>query len=448
MFSKKRLMKLKVLLFFLFFVGYGFSQSEIYYFKDSNSSLTYKNINKEAFKPLNKEILKKHTDATFWFKIPANETDLEYIFRINNIRAYNVHAYQNLKELKNLNHQRFVSFKFLRKYPVYIKANSNYSSYFPVELKTEEASIFKEKLQLIINGFYYGVAFLVILFSINYFYFFRDNSFLYHAFLLTCISFSYIIFDGSLSFFNVDQKTIELIILLDYILLSYSSLKFGNSFLLLDKYYPKVKKYAYILFFNIILFVILFAVFKKYELYIILSALTLIFLFLYWFLGVLLFNKNTHTKLFVFSYAVSLFSGIDFFVLNNLGISLFDSNPTNMKIGGFIQIIVLSFAVLFREKNLRKYNFYMKNEIIKYSKEIKQLTTQEQKEPVKENLEKLSLREREIFDLIVCGKSNKEIACDVNISVNTVKFHVKNIYGKLDIKSRKEAVTIENALKI
>ena len=216
----------------------------------------------------------------------------------------------------------------------------------------------------------------------------------------------------------------------------------------MDKYYPKVKKYAYILFFNIILFVILFAVFKKYELYIILSALTLIFLFLYWFLGVLLFNKNTHTKLFVFSYAVSLFSGIDFFVLNNLGISLFDSNPTNMKIGGFIQIIVLSFAVLFREKNLRKYNFYMKNEIIKYSKEIKQLTTQEQKEPVKENLEKLSLREREIFDLIVCGKSNKEIACDVNISVNTVKFHVKNIYGKLDIKSRKEAVTIENALKI
>ncbi|PQJ73046.1 LuxR C-terminal-related transcriptional regulator [Polaribacter butkevichii] len=441
-------MKFRLLIIFLFFVGTTFSQSDIYYFKDLNSTLTYKDIGKEKFKLLNKEILEEKSNATFWFKIPANETDVNYVFRINSIRTNNVHAYQNLKEINKLNNQRYVSFKFSRKYPTYIKVNSNFSSYFPVELKTEDASLFKEKLVLLLNGFYYGAAFLVILFSLSYFYFFKDIAFLYHAFLLTCISFSFVIFDGSLHLFNVDEKDIEFLVLLDYILLSFSSLKFGNSFLMLDKYFPKAKKYTLILFLNIVLFVVLFYFSKINLLYTIVSITTLIFLFFYWFLGVLLFRKNKHTKLFVFSYVFLLFSGLDFFVLKNFGISFFESNPSNLKIGGFLQIIVLSYAVLYREKDLRKYNFYMKNEIIKYSKKIKQLTTQEEEEnPLKENLENLSIREREIFDLIVSGKSNKVIASEIHVSVNTVKFHVKNIYGKLEIKSRKEALTIENTIK-
>ena len=145
----------------------------------------------------------------------------------------------------------------------------------------------------------------------------------------------------------------------------------------------------------------------------------------------------------MFSFAISLFSGLDFFVLKNFGVSLFETNATNLKIGGFMQIIVLSFAVLFREKDLRKYNFFMKNEIRKFSKEIKHRTIQE--EALKVDLNNLSLREREIFDLIVCSKSNKEIAAEINISVNTVKFHVKNIYLKLDIKNRKEALTLKKS---
>ncbi|TXD48365.1 helix-turn-helix transcriptional regulator [Polaribacter sp. IC073] len=53
----------------------------------------------------------------------------------------------------------------------------------------------------------------------------------------------------------------------------------------------------------------------------------------------------------------------------------------------------------------------------------------------------------EIFNFISEDITNKEIADKLNISVNTVKFHVKNIYEKLNIKSRKEAISIENTLK-
>ena len=48
----------------------------------------------------------------------------------------------------------------------------------------------------------------------------------------------------------------------------------------------------------------------------------------------------------------------------------------------------------------------------------------------------LSNREGEILRLLGEGKTNAEIAEDLFISINTVKTHVKNVYGKLSISSR------------
>lgn len=60
----------------------------------------------------------------------------------------------------------------------------------------------------------------------------------------------------------------------------------------------------------------------------------------------------------------------------------------------------------------------------------------------------LSEREREILQLVSQGKSNKQIALDLFISVNTVKVHVSNIYEKIGVASRTEATlyAIENRI--
>ena len=52
----------------------------------------------------------------------------------------------------------------------------------------------------------------------------------------------------------------------------------------------------------------------------------------------------------------------------------------------------------------------------------------------------LSSKEYEVLMSIASGKSNKEISSDHFISQNTVKFHLKNIYAKLDVRNRKQAV--------
>ena len=51
----------------------------------------------------------------------------------------------------------------------------------------------------------------------------------------------------------------------------------------------------------------------------------------------------------------------------------------------------------------------------------------------------LSLREKEVLDLIATGKTNNDIASYLYISVRTVKFHVSSIFAKLDVKNRTEA---------
>ena len=60
--------------------------------------------------------------------------------------------------------------------------------------------------------------------------------------------------------------------------------------------------------------------------------------------------------------------------------------------------------------------------------------------PFQPLVEPLSDRELEVLDLLANGLSNKQIAKTLVISVETVKKHLKNIYGKLGVHSRTEAV--------
>jgi LuxR family maltose regulon positive regulatory protein len=59
----------------------------------------------------------------------------------------------------------------------------------------------------------------------------------------------------------------------------------------------------------------------------------------------------------------------------------------------------------------------------------------------RELLEPLSERELEVLVLLAAGKSNRQIASELFVASSTVKTHIKNIYGKLDVRNRTQAVS-------
>ena len=52
----------------------------------------------------------------------------------------------------------------------------------------------------------------------------------------------------------------------------------------------------------------------------------------------------------------------------------------------------------------------------------------------------ISEREMQVLKLLADGRSNKEIASDLDVSPNTVKTHIARLFEKLEVRRRTEAI--------
>jgi DNA-binding NarL/FixJ family response regulator len=59
----------------------------------------------------------------------------------------------------------------------------------------------------------------------------------------------------------------------------------------------------------------------------------------------------------------------------------------------------------------------------------------------------LSKRETQVLDMVAEGKSRNKIAAELIIDVETVKTHIKNIYYKLNVNSKDEAIKVARESK-
>lgn len=58
----------------------------------------------------------------------------------------------------------------------------------------------------------------------------------------------------------------------------------------------------------------------------------------------------------------------------------------------------------------------------------------------------LTSRELEVLQLIAAGSSNKEIANQLMVTIETIKTHVRKIFYKLNVDRRMKAVTVAKEL--
>ena len=55
-------------------------------------------------------------------------------------------------------------------------------------------------------------------------------------------------------------------------------------------------------------------------------------------------------------------------------------------------------------------------------------------------IEPLSSRELDVMSMLATDKTGPEIASEMNIALSTLRFHTRNIYGKLAVNNRRSAV--------
>jgi LuxR family maltose regulon positive regulatory protein len=63
-------------------------------------------------------------------------------------------------------------------------------------------------------------------------------------------------------------------------------------------------------------------------------------------------------------------------------------------------------------------------------------------------IERLSQRELEVLHLIIDGATNQEIAHELVLTVNTVKRHISNIFRKLEVSNRAQAIARAHELNL
>jgi two-component system nitrate/nitrite response regulator NarP len=63
-------------------------------------------------------------------------------------------------------------------------------------------------------------------------------------------------------------------------------------------------------------------------------------------------------------------------------------------------------------------------------------------------IHQLSRKERVMLEALSKGLTNRELSSDLGISTNTVKFHLSNLYEKLNVKSRAQAIAYYYSARI
>lgn len=108
---------------------------------------------------------------------------------------------------------------------------------------------------------------------------------------------------------------------------------------------------------------------------------------------------------------------------------------TNLNLKNYPLVIFLLIAISILLAIL--YIVIDKRRIKALSKQINTVSVNE-RDDMKSKLPDLTKRQKEVYDLIISGKSNKEIMALLFIEQSTLKTHINQIYKKLDITSRKD----------
>ena len=222
-----------------------------------------------------------------------------------------------------------------------------------------------------------------------------------------------------------------------------SAIFFSTKYLSLNQYLPKLKKIGISIVFLAIIINFIYQFTLNFSFFITANILYLLALDVFWIAGLLLWKKSSAARFFTIAYGLPLLFVHDYYISPHIGIYILNLPLGFYKIGSVFEMLVFTYAIMYQSKKVAEENTFIRQKLIDYTNKLKNQNLDLNKGTVTsdELIEQYSftIREIDVLKKVSDNKTNKEIASELFISENTVKFHIRNILQKLDVKNRKAA---------
>ena len=292
------------------------------------------------------------------------------------------------------------------------------------------------------KGTFYGAVGIILLLNLVCFFLFEEKIFGYFGLAVTGTlllffveeSFAGILFQNTI-FKDSSFTTTILCVTAGLVAL------FASKYLSIKEYFPKLKT------FSTPLFVVAAGLSATHwfidnaMLPVAVNSISFALLACYFGIGMMLFSKNNYSKFYVLGMALPLLLVLDYFVLQVIGIDFLSVSLTLVKASFFINVMLMTYAILYRMKDIKEQTAVHKAEMELFLKKEKMMERENIIELTEElYLENLIMQydldglEIKLLQYISEGKENSKIAKKLNTNEVEIEEMTRNLYHKIQIE--------------
>lgn len=161
-------------------------------------------------------------------------------------------------------------------------------------------------------------------------------------------------------------------------------------------------------------------------------------------IGVIIYSvikRKNNSQVYPGILAFTVFINIGLWLLEQFIRTDFEMLSVSYIISG---MFLLALNVITKDESVKSDDVIVSNEVNEniIKEECGENVHETENKQVNLDLNVLTKTERKIYDYYIDGRSTKEVMAELNITENTLKYHNKNIYGKLGVSSRKQLIDI------
>jgi len=327
---------------------------------------------------------------------------------------------------------------------------SNFTSITAMALPIKavsKASVVSQKSEanttgsLFLNGTFYGAISIILLLNMISFFLFEEKVFGYFGLAVTG---TLLLFFGedNLSGLLFQQALFKGTAVTTTILCATAGLValYSSQYLTIKEYFPKLKTFTVPLFLVAAGLSVTHWFVDNAMLPVAVNIISFTLLTCYFGGGIMLFLKNNYSKFYVLGMAIPLLLVLDYFVLQVIGINFLNVSLTAVKVSFFINVMLMTYAILFRMKDIKEETAARKTEMEIFLNKEKMMERDNIIKLTEEMyLENLIMQydldglEIKLLQYISEGKENKKIAKKLNTSEIEIEEMTRNLYNKIQI---------------